>query len=214
MSNYYLTDYTTSVEHLNKAFESIIKGSRFDCRPANDNFSSKGEGIITDNFFIGNFVTKHIESIHIKDFNHFVITLPKTGQFSARIPNSAVINKAGETGAIICSVDEVLYNNPTEIVSDYIINIDRQDIMGLLEKKYGMQNIRSCIRELDLKNEKVKVLFNYIGSTLNIMKTYPSIQESLVAKMNIKEIALLMTSDFVGDVFNKKNLFILSENCL
>ena len=206
MSNYYLTDHTTSVEHLNEAFESIIPGSQFDCKAANDNFSSKGEGIITDNFFIGNFITKHIESIHIKDFNHFVITLPKTGRFTAHIPDSAVINKAGETGALICSVDEVLYNDPTEIVNDHIIIIDRKDLMGVLEKTYGMQNIRNCIRELELKNEKVKVLFSYIGSTLNIMNTYPSIQESLVAKMNIKEITLLMTSDFIGDVFNKKSL--------
>jgi AraC-like DNA-binding protein len=212
MANFYLTDYTTSVEHLNEAFESIIQGSHFDCKAANENFSSKGEGIITDNFFIGNFITKYVESIHIKNFNHFVITLPKTGQFTARIPNTAVLNKAGETGALICSVDEVLYDDPTELVNDHIIIIDRNDLMALLEKKYGMTHINDGIRELDLKNEKVKVLFNYIGSMLNIMNAYSSIQQSLVAKMNIKEITLLMTSDFIGDVFNKKNLLDNSPN--
>jgi AraC-like DNA-binding protein len=206
MQNYYLTDQTNSVDHLNRAFESIFAGSKFDTKQVNCNFESKSEGIITDDFFLGNQISSNIESINISDFNHFVITLPKQGQFSTHTDKSTVNNTSGIRGSILLPTERVKYDKATEFINDYLVAFNFQDMMLVLDRKFGLQKTEHPIFDLDYNNEKVKTLYAYIDSTLKVVRNYPSIWASLQSKLNIKEIALLMVSDLIGELLNKKPL--------
>ena len=87
-----------------------------------------------------------------------------------------------------------------------MVIINHRDVLNMLELKYGVHQLENYFREIRLAEEKVKALFYYIGSTIHVVKTYASLRESLVAKMNIKEITLLMATDLIGDLLNKKVL--------
>ncbi len=206
MNGQYITDYITSVEAMNKVFESLIQGSSFDFRALNDDFYTKGEGIATHNFFIGNFITSNLESINISNLGHLIITMPQKGQFSFHSGDKKIINKARKTGTMVCGVDEAVYNEAIDTVHDFVIIIDYNELVNMLDKKFGLQSFQGRVRSLDQNNNKVNALFNYINSTLQLIQTYSSIQDSLVAKMNMKQITLLMTTDLIGDLFHKKNV--------
>ena len=206
MGGYYITDYITSVDVMDKAFESLIKGSSFDFRALNEQFYTKGEGITTDNFFIGNFITNNLESINVKNLGHLVITLPQIGQFSFHSGDKTIINKARISGTMVCSVDEAVYNEAIDTVHDFIIIIDYQDLIDMLDKKFGLKCFKGYVQRLEQKMDKVNAFFHYVSSTLRIIKTYSGIQDSLVAKMNMKQITLLMTTDLIGDLLHKKSL--------
>ncbi len=206
MKGKYITDYITSVDQLNQAFESIFKGSKFDCKPFDNNFSTLGKGIATDDFFIGNFITDNLASIHIKNLNDCAISMARLGSFETHVNNKKVINRAHQTGNIVSSTREVLYSNPSKLVNNYIVLINRKDLLNMLEIKYGIVDLTNYFREIHLVEEKVKALFYYVGSTIHVVETFESLRESLVAKMNIKEISLLMATDLMGELLHKKSL--------
>lgn len=106
MKGNYITDHITTVDQLNKAFESIFKGSTFDCKSFDDNISSVGEGIVTEDFFIGNFIGDNISSIRGTNLNDFVISMPRLGHFDTMVANKTLNNKAHEAGNILVAVDE------------------------------------------------------------------------------------------------------------
>ena len=202
----YITDCISSVEELNKAFESIFKGSRFDCRPFQKNLSSVGEGIVAGDFFIGNFKGYDISSIRGTGMKDCVISMPRFGNFDTQAVNQRVNNRAQETGNVLTAVDEVLYYNSSVHVNNYMVIINHQDLMHMLDMKYGVKELSGYFRKISFLDEKVKSLFYYIGSTIHVVKTFSSLRESLVAKMNIREITLLMAADLMGDLLRKKSL--------
>lgn len=206
MKGNYITDHISSIDQLNKAFESIFKGSKFDCKPFDKNLSSVGEGIVTEDFFIGNFKGDNIASIRGTNMRDCVISMPRLGHFDTQAVNKVVNNKAHECGNLLTAVDEVLYDNPSKQVNNYMVIINHQDLLHMLDIKYGVSQLSGYFREIHLVEEKVKALFYYIGSTIHVVKTFTSLRESLVAKMNIKEITLLMVVDLMGDLLNKKSL--------
>lgn len=210
MKGNYITDYITSVNHLNKAFESIFKGSKFDCRSIDNNFSTTGNGIVTDDFFIGNFVGDNIDYIRGTNLNDCIISMPRLGHFETHAVRKTITNKAHEYGNVLAGVDEVLYNNSSTLVNNYMVIINHQDLINMLDIKFGVHQLSGYLREIHLAEEKVKALFYYIGSTIHVVKTFASLRESLVAKMNIKEITLLMATDLIGDILHKKS--ILNES--
>jgi AraC-like DNA-binding protein len=206
MSGNYITDHITSVEQLNKAFESLFRGSKFDCKSFGTDISSTGEGIVIEDFFIGNFIGENIASIHGVHMNNCVISMPRLGHFETSVANKKVRNKAHDVGNIITAVDEAVYDNSSKVVNNYMVIINHQDLLNMLELKYGVHKLEDYFREIRLAEEKVKALFYYIGSTIHVVKTYASLRESLVAKMNIKEITLLMATDLIGGLLNKRVL--------
>jgi AraC-like DNA-binding protein len=168
--------------------------------------SSIGEGIVIEDFFIGNFKGFNIASIRGSQMKDCVISMPRLGHFDTHVANHIVKNKAHETGNVLTAVEEVLYDNSSEQVNNYMVIINHQDLMNMLDIKYGVRQLSGYFREINFQDEKVKGLFYYIGSTIHVVKTFTSLRESLVAKMNIKEITLLMASDLMGDLLNKKSL--------
>jgi AraC-like DNA-binding protein len=206
MKGTYITDNISTAEQLNKAFESIFKGSTFECKSFDNNISSVGEGIVTEDFFTGNFIGDNISSIRGTNLNDCVISMPRLGHFDTKVSNKTIYNKAHETGNILIAVDEALYNNPSKLVNNYMVIINYHELMNMLENKFGISQLSGYLREIHLADEKVKALFYYIGSTIHVIKTFASLRESLVAKMNIKEITLLMATDLIGDIMHKKSL--------
>jgi AraC-like DNA-binding protein len=206
MKGNYITDNITTVEQLNKAFESIFKGSTFECKSFDNSISSIGEGIVTEDFFTGNFIGDNISSIRGTNLNDFVISMPRLGHFDTTVANKTIYNKAHETGNILIAVDEALYNNPSKLVNNYMVIINYHELMNMLENKFGIRQLSGYLREIHLADEKVKALFYYIGSTIHVVKTFQSLRESLVAKMNIKEITLLMATDLMGELLQRKSL--------
>lgn len=206
MKGNYITDQMTSVEQLNKAFESLFRGSKFDCRSFDTGIYSTGEGIVIEDFFIGNYIGDNIASIHGTQMKNCVISMPRLGHFDTSVANKTVHNKAHKSGNILTDVDEAMYNNSSKVVNNYMVIIRHHDLMNMLDIKYGIHQLSGYFRSINFEEEKVKALFYYIGSTIHVVKTFESLRESLVAKMNIKEITLLMAADLIGDLLNKKSL--------
>lgn len=206
MKGHYITDYITSIEHLNQAFEAIFKGSKFDCTPFDDNFSTIGKGIATDDFFIGNFVTDNVASIRATNMKDCIISMARLGHFDTHVGNQFFTNKAHESGNILTTVNEVIYNNPSKLTNNYTVLINHQDLLNMLDIKYGVNQLSDYFHDIHLVQEKVKALFYYVGATIHVVETFESLRESLVAKMNIKEISLLMATDLIGDLLHKKSL--------
>ena len=206
MKGHYITDYITSIDHLNQAFEAIFKGSKFDCTPFDDNFSTIGKGIATEDFFIGNFITDNIASIRATNMKDCIISMARLGHFDTHVGNQFVTNRAHESGNILTTVDEVIYDDPSKLVNNYVVIINHQDLLNMMDIKYGVHQLSDYFREIHLVEEKVKALFYYVGSTIHVIETFESLRESLVAKMNIKEITLLMATDLLGDILHKKSL--------
>lgn len=206
MKGHYITDHITSIDHLNQAFESIFKGSKFDCVPFDDNFYSVGKGISTEDFFIGNFITDNVAEINISNLDDCVISMPRLGNVNTRISNKMVANRARETGNFLAAVDKVVYDTSSKLVNNYVILINRREILNMMEVKFGVREVSNIFQEIKLVEEKVKALFYYVGSTIHVVATFESLRESLVAKMNIKEISLLMVTDLLGDILEKRSL--------
>lgn len=47
---------------------------------------------------------------------------------------------------------------------------------------------------------------SYLESTLDMVRGFPDIRQSLFAKMNIRDIAVLMVTDLIGDLLEKSSL--------
>ena len=212
MKGHYITDYITSIEHLNEAYESIFTGSKFNCIPANEKFYSDGKGIIMDNFYIGNVIAGNIKQIQGFNINDFVISIPRLGSYDTTVLNKTIENKAHLTGHIVCSIDEILYHNASEISHAYDVYINKQELLEMMEIKFGVNQLINYFQEVHLAEEKVKALFYYVGSTIHVVETFESLRESLVAKMNIKEITLLMATDLLGELLHKKSLLNESQD--
>lgn len=175
MQNYYLTDHTNSVDHLSRAFETIFVGSKFETKQVNSNFKSKSDGIITDDFFLGNQLLTNIGSIKISEFNHFVLTLPKQGHFVTHFAKTSVNNTRGRSGCLVLPTDKVVYNKPTEFIDDYLVACNFQDILIALERKFGLRKAENRIFQLDYNHEKVKALYGYVESTLQLVRSFPGL---------------------------------------
>jgi AraC-like DNA-binding protein len=206
MQNIYLTDTLTSVEDLNLAFEAIFTESKFDCQSRHSTFRSEAEGILTEKFFFGHQVLKDIDLIKVSNFDHFVITLPKVGQFSTNARNRTVLSSSRKTGAIVFPTDQVVYSRSTSDVDDYLIALNYDIIRDSIYRKYGIINAEEKIFQLQFNSDKVYALMSYLESTLDMVRGFPDIRESLFLKMNIRDITILMVTDLIGELLEKSSL--------
>lgn len=206
MQNHYLTDHITSLQSLNMAFGAIFNNTVFDCKSSDKSFSAIGEGIITQDFFLGNQKVHNLESITALNFDHYVITIPKEGQFTSNADSKSILNTSGRTGAIVFPTDKLVYQKSTNDISDNIIALNFNVLKEKLERKFGILKAEDRIFELSRNNPKVSTLYNYIESTLDMVRSYPDIRESLFLKMNIKEIAVLMVVDLIGELLEQNSI--------
>jgi AraC-like DNA-binding protein len=206
MQSAYLTDHLTSVEDLNLAYEAIFHNSKFDCQTGHATFKSEAEGILTENFFLGHQILQDIDLIKVNNFDHFVITLPKVGQFNTNARKRTVVNSSGKLGAIVFPTDEVVYSRSTRIVDDYLIALSYEIIKNEIDRKFGILSAEEMIFPLDFNSDKVYALLSYIESTLDMVRGFPDIRESLFLKMNIRDITVLMVTDLIGELLEKPSL--------
>jgi len=206
MQSKFLTDKLSSVEDLNMAFAAIFNDSQFDCQTSHATFKSEAEGILTDKFFLGHQILQDIDLIKVTNFDHFVITLPKAGQFNTNARNRTVVNSSKKFGAIVFPTDKVVYSRPTTNIDDYLIALNFNIIKDAIDRKYGILSAEEKIFQLDFNNDKVFALLSYLESTLDMVRGYPDIRESLFLKMNIMDITVLMVTDLIGELLEKPSL--------
>ncbi len=204
ITGHYITDHLTSVKDVNEAFESLLVGSTFNCIPIDETFYSEGKGITTEDFFIGNFITHQAERIYIENMQDCVLSMPRSGNFEIRVGNEKIRAKAQTTGGFLSGIKNADYVAKTKVINDYLVIIRQEDLKKMMDKQFGIKGSADVFHELRLDSEKVRALFNYVGSTINLMETFDSLRDSLMAKMNIKEISMLMVADILGDILQKK----------
>ncbi len=204
MANHYITDHLTSEEDVNSAFESLLVGSTFNCISRDKTFYSEGKGITTEDFFIGNFITHQAERIYIENMQDCVLSMPKSGNFEIRVGDEKIRARAQSTGGLLSGIQNADYVAKTKVINDYLVIIRQNDLKNMMDKQFGLKGSTDVFHELRLDSEKVKALFNYVDSTIHLVETFDFLRDSLMAKMNIKEISMLMVADILGDIFQKK----------
>jgi len=202
MDNYYITETTTSIEDFSKSLEALMPGSIVNSHELNNKFKSYGEGIISDNFYIGNNVTVAIDDIEVHNFTSCMLTIPRSGKYSTQVSNETFHHIAGKSGGIVLPVDRIFYEAETYAIDDLTIVIGMEDLKLILKKNYGIASITTKYISLDLTKAKVSSVSYFIESTIQTARNFPHLGESLLVKSNIKEIATLFIADLIADSLN------------
>lgn len=202
MENYYLTETTTSIDDITKSFEYLITNSTITSRATSDKFKSTGEGIISENFYIGNNLTRYLNDIEVLNSSSCILTIPKSGKYSTKVSNQIYKHSAGKLGGIVLPTDRILYKANTDVVDDLIIIIKMDDLKSILIKKYNITNIDNNYIPLNVKKVKVSSVCDFIESTIKTARYFPHLRDSLLVRSNIKEIATLIIADLIADYLN------------
>jgi AraC-like DNA-binding protein len=91
-------------------------------------------------------------------------------------------------------------------VDDYLIALNYDIIRDSIYRKYGIINAEEKIFQLQFNSDKVYALMSYLESTLDMVRGFPDIRESLFLKMNIRDITILMVTDLIGELLEKSSL--------
>ena len=199
MDNYYITKTTKSIVFFSKAFEELLPGSTVSAESSSKNFKSFGEGIISENFYIGNNVTECIDNIEIINSTSCILTLPRTGVYSTEVSNKLFEHVAGKSGGIVLPTNRIFYKSAAGIIDDLSIVVDMNELKPILKKSYNVCNIPNHYIPLDLKNGKVSAVYKFIESTILTAKNFPHLGESLLVKSDIKEMAIIFIADLIAD---------------
>ena len=167
-------------------------------------FFSSGDGIISENFYVGNNITRNADFIEVRNSSSVILSIPKSGLYKARLSNQPFQVFNNQQGGIMFPDDMVYYKAITNEVNDLIIIISMEDIEATLKKKYDLKGLVSSYLKLEMKKEEVSSAINFIESTLQLARNFPQLRESLLIKSNIKEIATLMVSDLIANALNAK----------
>lgn len=199
MENYFITETTVSIDVFSKSFEALIPGAIVNSHKANNKFKSFGEGIISDNFYIGNNVTEAIKDIEVLNSTSCVLTLPRSGKYLTQVSNKTYQNIAGKSGGIVLPVDRIFYKAQTDTIDDLTIVISMNELTPILKKHYNISQIPCNFIKLNLKKGKVSSVYNFIESTIQTARNFPHLGESLLVKSNMKEIATMFIADLIAD---------------
>ena len=199
MSNYYITETTSSTKEFAKSFESLLPGSRVYARHPKTGFSSSGDGIISKNFFIGNNLTKYLGEIEIQNSSSCILSKPRAGIYETKVSGENFHEFNKHCGGIILPSERILYKAVTEIVDDLMIIISIEDIKPVLEKNYHLISFDNCYLKQEIERPKFLSLISFIESTLKTARNFPYFRESLLLKTNIKEISILMIAEIIAE---------------
>ncbi len=211
MDKTYLTDYTESIEELSQAFEFLVANAKVKAKAKSEGFYSTGQGIVSKNFYIGNNLTVGLISIEVKYSDSIILSIPKDGRYKATLSKKVTKTFSPNTGGIILPTPYIIYEAITNQVDDLIIIIDLKKLKPIFRKNYNYdsETISTSFISLQLKNEKVLSVVNFIKSTLETAMKFPHLRKSLLIKSNIEELAALYITDLIAEAlkipFNFKN---------
>lgn len=199
LENYYLTEHITSSEDFSKSLESMIPGSTIKSRAVLNKFSSTGDGIISKDFYIGNNLTKNLIEIEIQNSTACIFSIPRTGSYTTRVSNRSTFKFSIDSGGIVLPTDNLRYKAISDAVNDLIIIISLDNLLPILDKNYNIIRLTDSFIRLDTKSEKVATIRDFIVSTVQSVRNFPYVRESLLLKTNIKEITSLFVADLIAD---------------
>lgn len=201
MKQSYLTEYTESIEKLSESFEYIISNSKVNLKAVPKGFYSSGEGIVSENFYVGNNLTKGLISIEIEKSESYILSIPKNGKYTVNCSNEKRKKFSRKRGGIVFPAEYVVYTSETDKVDDLIIIVSKKKLNQVLSRNYNynIDKYSPSFIDLTTDNEKVNAVISFIESTLKSAKNFQHIRESLLIKSNIEEIAVLYIADLIAD---------------
>ena len=202
MKNYYITESTKSLEDYTRSYEALLPHTTITCEANTEKFKSDAHGIISDQFYIGSNTTEYLSSIEVLYTASCILSIPLTGNFNVTIDNQPSRNFSPKTGGLIAPVKRILFTSVTDVVHDLIIIMNCKRIMSRLKTQYNITLFPENFIELDLSNEKINVIKNFIQTTIETAKSFPNLTESYILKANIQELTLLLISDIVASSIN------------
>ncbi len=206
----YLFEKVAELELMADSLGSIIHGASISSLASSDDFISYGDGIADKRFYMGNLVTDHIDNITINNNTSYILSIPKTGAYSVKDTQKEERSISGKSGVLALPGDKIIYDASTEKIDDYTIIINNDDLNIAISKKFSVPEFSTNMFALNLKSEQVQACFQFIGSTLSMLRAFPDARNSELVKRNLQQIATFMVIDIIADNTNAKAIFSLN----
>lgn len=202
----YLFEKVNETELMNESLASIFRGSEVSSSASSADFTSFGDGVLGDGFYMGSLVTKCLNELEINDLNSCALSMPKKGAFNVKCSKKAERCISGKSGVFVFSPQKVRYDSATACVNDYAIIIDKNKLISKIETRYKLPYVQKEIIALDLRKEKVQQCFQFVESTLNILRAFPSTRNSMLVKKNLEQIASFMLIEIIAESLEARSL--------
>ncbi len=226
MDKSYLTDYTESIEEVSQSFEFLVANSTVTSKAKPKGFYSKGSGIVSKNFYIGNNLTEGLISIEVENSDSCILTIPTDGRYKVTVSKKVTKKFSPKAGGIILPSHHICYEAITNKIDDLIMIIDMKRIKTILIMNYSYKanDLPTSFIRLKKKNIKVLSIINFIESNLETAKNFPHLTASLLIKSNIEEISAFYVADIIAEALKlpykvkkkspKKNLVLKAEELI
>lgn len=195
MSAKYIYDSNSSTKLLSESFETLIPGSKVECKKKNNKFKSYGDGIIDDNFYLGHFATEFMKNILIQNCSSYLISISIKGKYFIDTSYSNNIEISDKHALIVFPTDKVKYHSATDYTDGFDIYIQKNVINQILDNKYNLPVINTDFLLLNKDNPKVKSLIKFIDSTLVSLRSFPDIRNTQFVKRSIQEVSTFMIAE-------------------
>lgn len=202
----YLFEKVTETELMNESLATIVQGAEVSSRASSDKFISFGDGIIDDDFFMGNLITEHIEHITVTNLSSYILSIPNKGNYSIKDFKNEEKGMSRKSGALTLATDRICYDGISDVVDDYCLIINKKNLNSILKQKYNVVDLKSDMIPLNLSSEQVHACFQFIESTLNMLRVFPDARNTELVKKNLREIASFMLVDIVAEGVNAKSV--------
>ena len=199
MSAEYLFEKVGETALMDESLGSIIDGAQVSSLASSKEFISYGDGIADENFYLGNLVTNYMDHITINNLTSYIFSIPKKGAYSVKDTQREERGIIGRSGVLAIPTDTIIYDSATESVDDYTIILNRIELNAALDKKYIVPDFRANMIALNLKSVQVNACFQFIESTLNMLRAFPDARNTELVKKNLKEIATFMLVDIIAE---------------
>lgn len=206
----YLFGKVDDTELMDDFLNSIIYGSNVTSRASSNKFISYGDGIVDNGFYLGNMVTDYIDKITINNLTSYILSIPKRGAYSVNDTKREELSIIGNSGVLALPSETIIYDSPTETIEDYTIIINSKELDSAIEKKYDVPDFGTNMLALNLKSDQVNACFQFIESTLNMLRSFPDARNSELVKKNLKEIATFMLIDIIAESTKAKSIVNLN----
>jgi len=195
----YIYDSHSSTKLLSESFEILIPGSKVECTKKNNKFKSYGDGIIDENFYLGNFATEYMNTILVQNSSSYLLSIPIKGKYFIDTSNDKNIEISEKHALIVFPTDKVLYHSSSDYTDGYDIYVQKKIVNQILDNKYNMPVSKPDFILLDINNTKVKSLIKFIDSTLSSLRSFPDIRNTQFVKRSIQEVSTFMIADIIAE---------------
>ena len=202
MENFYITENLDSTDDYSKSLEYIVPGSAFSTKSKSDRFRSSANGLLSEGFYLGHNLTENIDYIEIENSNSCIFSIPSKGKYSISLCHKPFHTCNPETGSLLLPTDSIRYSAITDIIDDLIIIISYDQLEPILKRNYNIHSIKEEGFNINIRSEKVQVLYSLIINNLRVLKLYPHLRESLHLKSSVKEVAKIFLTELIADFLN------------